>query len=389
MFLGNVPAVAYSDPWKLDFAHRLANLQPNTRRLAYFYREPDSSTFRYRVYNMIQALGSEGDLSAAYFCDDDLDNTNLIVDHADVLVLCRTLYDQRVNALVTKAKARGKKVLFDVDDLVFDVAYTHQVVDTLAQDTADPYVWEHWFGYMGRLGATLRMCDGALTTNTFLADRIREFAGIPVAVVPNFLNQEQLSISNRVLAAKRASGYRRDGRVHIGYFSGTPTHDKDFALIAPALQALLETDPRVVLVIAGYMKMAGTLQGFSDRVEIQPMQDFLNLQRLIGRIEINVVPLQMNTFTNCKSELKYFEAAAVGTISIASPTFTYRRAIKDSDNGYLARAHEWLAKLTTAIECNEYETMAERAASHALTDFGWQMQGKAIGMALDEIVEGL
>jgi len=36
-------------------------------------------------------------------------------------------------------------------------------------------------------------------------------------------------------------------------------------------------------------------------------------------VEIVIAPLQENVFTNCKSELKYFEAAIVGTIPSYSP----------------------------------------------------------------------
>ena len=56
---------------------------------------------------------------------------------------------------------------------------------------------------------------------------------------------------------------------------------------------------------------------------------------------MNLVPLQDNTFTNCKSELKWFEAAIVGGLTVASPTFTYRGVIEPGVNGWLAASHEW------------------------------------------------
>ena len=62
-----------------------------------------------------------------------------------------------------------------------------------------------------------------------------------------------------------------------------------------------------------------------ERIEVCPLQDFVNLQRLIGEVEINIVPLQDNAFTNCKSELKYFEAAIVETVTVATPTYTFSR----------------------------------------------------------------
>ena len=65
----------------------------------------------------------------------------------------------------------------------------------------------------------------------------------------------------------------------------------------------------------------------------------MNLQRLIAEVEINISPLQNNLFTNCKSELKYFEAAIAGTITVATPTYAFSRAIVDGENGFLAKAY--------------------------------------------------
>ena len=46
----------YRDPWDADFDTRLQALAGRSRRIAYFYERPDTSTFRYRVFNMVQAL---------------------------------------------------------------------------------------------------------------------------------------------------------------------------------------------------------------------------------------------------------------------------------------------------------------------------------------------
>ena len=83
---------------------------------------------------------------------------------------------------------------------------------------------------------------------------------------------------------------------------------------------------------------------------LHALQDFLNLQRLIANVEINLVPLQNNVFTNCKSELKYFEAGIVGTVSIASPIFSYKKVIADKENGYLSNSYEWCEKLAALIK---------------------------------------
>jgi glycosyltransferase involved in cell wall biosynthesis len=381
--------IAYRDPWSASFEERLAALSSRPRRIAYFYEYPDTSTFRYRVFNMVEALAAapELDVSASWFDLRDLDRMDRFVDRADVLVICRTRYSAAISRLVARATARRLPVLFDVDDLVFDLDHVHLLIHTLDQDPEAEATWDNWFGWIGRTGATLRLCDGAITTNAFLARQIEAFAPwLRARVVPNFLNCEQQAVSRRLFEAKRSSGFARDAQIHVGYFSGTPTHNRDFAVAQAALVRLLDRDPRPVVRVVGFLEPEGELLRHRDRLEVHSLQDFLNLQRLTGEVEVNVVPLQDNLFTNCKSELKYFEAAVCGTLTVASPTFAFRNAITDGQTGFLAYAHEWEAKLEAAIAALErpdcYPAMAERASVHAESVYGWNRQARAIVAAV-------
>lgn len=382
--LPSIEAIPYQDPWHLPLAQRLRLLARGRRRIAYFYELADNSTFRYRVYNMAHVLNSgDGDISAAYFFLSDVHRQEEIADLADILVFCRTRYDHRINHLVRAFRKRGKRILFDTDDLVFNTDYTHLLVKTLDLDVNNPQVWNDWYAYVGRLGATLRLCDGAITTNDHLARQIADFAGIPAAVVPNFINPEQLELSDRVYEAKQGRSPADNERIHLGYFSGSPSHNRDFALITPALEAAMEADPRLAVTVVGYIEAGPELKRFGDRVVRFPFHDYVNLQRLIGTVEFNLMPLQQNVFTNCKSELKYFEAAVVGTQSIASPTHTYARAIRHGENGWLAQAHEWLRVIQQAVrEIDGYAAMAVRSRADARTRYAWFNQRPSILAAL-------
>ncbi|WKV08526.1 hypothetical protein Q2T46_13480 [Thermoanaerobacterium sp. CMT5567-10] len=384
IMLSAVPEVKYVDPWSKSLPERLRMLATGRRRVAYFYEKADNSTFRYRIYNMVQVLNANGkDVSASYFFLDDLDWMNEIADIADILVICRTRYDNRINRLIGTFRQRRKRVLFDIDDFVFNTDYAHMILSTLDMNPSDPHVWDYWFSYISRLGATLKLCDGAITTNDFLARQIREFADIPVSVIPNFLNREQLDISERIFSAKRLLKPGEDGLIHFGYFSGSPSHNRDFAIVSQALEALLEEDHRLGVVVVGYIEVSPALERFGSRVKRISFHDFINLQRLIGSVEFNLMPLQFNVFTNCKSELKYFEAAIVGTISIASPTYTYANAIRHGDNGYLSQVHEWENIMRLAVKnISEYKEMAERSYEDARAKYAWFNQRERILSAL-------
>lgn len=393
MFINLPPQVEHADPWRdISFEDRLAALQRGRLRVAYYYDYPDASTFRYRVHNMIDVLRArEGDsrpeISASWFCLADGDLLERVAEAADTLVVCRARYSDRINRFITRARNLGRDVVFDVDDLVVDPNFAHLVAYTLDEDLSQDATWDHWFGYIGRIATTMRMCDRVITTNAFLAARIADCSGKPVAIVPNFINAAQIALSDRVFAAKQDGGFARDERLHLGYFSGSPSHNRDFEIVSGALARLMDEDDRLHLRVVGYLEVKGPVTRHADRIERYPMQDYVNLQHLIGSTELNLAPLQNNVFTNCKSELKYFEAAIVGTATIASPTYVFTRAIRGG-NGWLAGAQEWDERIRLAIASLDddrgrgYADIAARARDHALRLFSWDAQHAAIRAAL-------
>jgi glycosyltransferase involved in cell wall biosynthesis len=379
-----VPAIQYRAPWDIPFDDRLSMLRRGSPRAAYFYSVPDTSTFRYRAYNVAQALTASPPgrgPSASWFTEADLGQSGRVLDACDVLILCRnSLYTERVARLAAQARARHRRILFDVDDLVFDPAYIHLLMDTLGVNMREEAVWNYWFSYVGRVGATFALCDGAIVTNEYLAEHARSWSGKPARVIPNFLNREQQEFSDRIWDAKAANGWARDGRTHVAYFSGSPSHARDFGLVSSTVARLMDDDASLWLRIVGFLEPGPELNRHRSRIEYLPLQDFINLQREIGAVEVNLVPLQDNPFTNCKSELKWFEAAIVGALTIASPTYTYERIIKDGCNGWLSHAHTWEAKLREILASldDHRALIAPRAREQARESFGWDRQAEII-----------
>jgi len=382
MFVFDTPPTAYADPWKSSFDERFAALNKGQFRIAYLYEKPDSGTFRYRVYNMIQVLLEfDRRISAAYFTESEFEHLSTIVDLADLIVLCRTRYNDRVSRIIIKARNQGKKVFFDIDDLLFDVRYAHLMLRTIDENLRDLHgVWDGWFASFARMGLAMQMSERIITTNAYLASKISEWTTNPVDIVPNFLNKEQMQVSERIYDQKKRNGFARSGQLCLGYFSGSPTHNKDFEIVSGLLAHALEQDPRFTVRIVGYLELTGPIANYKSRIEFLPMQNFVSLQRLIGQVEVNLMPSQENAFTNCKSELKYFEAAIVGTLSIASPTFTYAKAIRDGENGYLAQSFEWSHRLARLLESvdSSYAEMAECAFDDSVRKYAWSQQAKLI-----------
>jgi hypothetical protein len=336
---------------------------------------------------MAQVINSfEIDASASFFFEEDLIHAQLIVQACDCLVVCRTRYSDGVNYLISLAQARGVKVLFDIDDFVFNADYVHLILSTLDQDFSHPNVWDFWFAYISRIGATLKLCDEAITTNEFLASEVVKFSSKPVHVIPNFLNKEQEFISKDIFSQKNKENFKRDENIHIGYFSGTPTHNKDFEIVTYALTQLMNKYEQLILRVAGYMELPSILDPYMTRIEIVPFQDFLSLQNCIGQTEINIVPLQNNIFTNCKSELKFFEASIVGTLSVASPLFVYNKLCESAPNTIsLSNSFEWFQCLDRVIQkfdSNLFEETLLESYSFVCSKYLWSNQLSLIESAV-------
>jgi glycosyltransferase involved in cell wall biosynthesis len=371
--LAEIAPVDYREPWDLGFDDRLAALERRPRRIAYLYDLADNSTFR---YPRLQPGAGPQRVERRSL------GRLLLRSRPAALRPHRrqrrpagdvpTKYSDVINSIATQFRNRGRPVVYDIDDLVFDPVHAHLIARTIGHPLRDDATWSEWFGYVARCGTAMRLCDGCIATNDRLAAHIEAFLGKPVKLLQNFINREQLEVSDRVWAAKAALGFRGDGRIGLGYFSGTPTHRHDFAIAWPAIAAVMRARPAVELTVVGHIDIDAIDTDLQGRVRKLPFVDYVNLQRAIGEIDLNLVPLQNNVFAHCKSELKYFEAAIVGTPTIASPAHTLAARIADGVNGYLARAHEWEPVLLRAIDdLGAPERMARAARADAEARYAW------------------
>jgi len=378
MFTDLPEAPPQQEHWTATVGERIGWMFTRPRRVAWVYRSPDTSTFRYRAANIVAALNAEPDcdVGAAWFTEVELEDIAHLVPDLDAIVIVRYPYNAALGRLIDLAKRHDVPLVFDCDDMVFDIEFAPLIMETLRKDPRDAREWDVWYAYLGRLEASLRHCSGAITTTGPLSEHLaRRLPGGDVAVVPNFMNRTQQEYSQRLLEAKQRGGWRRTNRVTVGYFSGTPTHARDFALTVPALARLLESRHDVTLRVVGFLDHTDGLADHAHRVEVLPFQDFIALQRVIAEVEVNLAPLTHGMFNECKSELKFFEAAAVGTWTIASPIPAFASAIDDGKTGRLARAHEWddaLAEaVDTARDSEAYAARATQAAEQVHRAYSW------------------
>lgn len=367
-----------TEPWLLPTAVRYGAFcdakKQNKKCALYIYDQADTSTFRYRAYNVMQyTTQSERWCAQYFFARTERDEIMRLIPECDLLIIVRLRWTHFTEEIITRAHLLGKKVLFDADDLIFDTNYLGLVTNTLNTDFRDiassEIHYDFWFAMIGRTQLTASKTDGFITTNPYLGQKFTEKFGKPYSIIRNTLNKEQLEASEWFSSQRTRS---KDAPFTIGYFSGTPSHINDFLMVAPELKNFLIDHPNSHLKVVGFMDFPEFMQDLltNGRISFIPLVDFIELQRLTADVDVSIVPLVVNDFTNCKSELKYFEAAIVNTLTIASPNYTYTHAIKHGETGFLCQPGEWYDTLKK-IYRNEVDcaSIIKNARKHALETY--------------------
>lgn len=319
-------------------------------------------SWRYRVKNVAEELTQHG-----FRCRTALQEQRGLpacAERFSVFILHKTNFTSQVAELVERIKAAGKEIIFETDDLIFDPELVKQQDFFRNSNPAMKQFYEKGLGTELVADEYVKTCT---VSTEYLAEKLRE-RGKQVFVVPNKLSDQDLAIAERVLQEKK----RSDGKIRVGYFSGTRSHDKDFATVTSALMKLMEKYAQVELFLAGPLEMGNVLSKFGDRIKqfsfVPREKHFANL----ASVDINIAPLEIgNLFCEARSELKFFEAAVVSVPTVAAATGTYTRAIEDGADGFVANGEdEWFAKLEKLITDEQLRrTMAQKAREKTLREY--------------------
>jgi glycosyltransferase involved in cell wall biosynthesis len=257
------------------------------------------------------------------------------------------------------------RVVYDIDDLVFDPDLVDRI-DGLA--LMGPHERHQFVSGIARRRRLLTACDLVTVTTAPLA-RAAAALGRPAAVIPNSLNQAQLRLAAEIARQPRVE---RDA-VWIGYFSGTRTHQRDFAVCETALLGIINRHPEARFRAVGHLELGPEWQRYRDRVERVGLLEPDDMLRLMAATDINLAPLELgNPFCEAKSELKFFEAAAVGVPTVASATEPFLDAIEGGVNGFLVRDSEgWRDAIERLLASSSYRRKVGAAAkARALLRYG-------------------
>jgi O-antigen biosynthesis protein len=296
---------------------------------------------RYRTVHIAEALEFQGFKTAVTIQDNPF-----LLSYADqfsVFVFHRVLYTPGVAKLIARIKAKNKEIIFETDDLVYDPAFLKHMDYFTQMNALERKLYENGVGGEILADPYVKICTAS---TTFLAHKLRE-KNKQVFVVRNRVSQADVKLSAEILAVAK----KDEDITRVAYLSGTPSHNKDFATITEALMALLEKYPQMQLVLVGPLDTDNQLQKFANRIERIHFLPRAKYFEAVANIDINLAPLEIgNPFCEAKSELKWIEAGLVGVPTVAAATGTFKEAITDGVDGFVATTtEEWIEKIGKLI----------------------------------------
>jgi len=346
-----------------------------TLRVVYIGGEPDTPGYHYRVIRYAEASARIGAQTLVLRLDEAPSRLSDIAA-ADILVIWRAAWDARVEQVVLAARNSGTRIVFDVDDLMFEPELAKVgIIDGIR---SQGFREEEIQAFYGLVRHTLLLSDFATAPTRELSERLSR-AGKPVWTIPN--GYDAFTFKRSRLFVRRRSLMPTDGLIRLGYAAGSRTHQKDFALCADAVARILREHPECRLVLfrsAAWnlnlldVEEYSSFTGLEDQIEWRNMVTLPDLPEELARFDINLAPLETgNRFCEAKSELKYFEAALAGVCTVASPTGPFQRAILNGQTGFLASNGDWYEILKRLVSnASLRKQTADAAHLHVLWPYG-------------------
>jgi len=377
-----------------------ARMNPGTGESTAFYRvafvsgEPSIPGHIYRITRHAEAFAAIG-ASVSLWTYQEAGRRAEEVAAADLIFTWRVSSCPEIDTVIAAARKTGAKLLFDVDDLMFEpgLAFGDIIDGIRSQRLLSTDVAEHF----QRVRAVLLQADICSCTTEELATRIRALDKPTFVLLNGFDNQ---TVSASRLAVRMRQAQPQDGIVRIGYAAGTHTHQRDFGPAAVGLAQVLAERPECRLVLfqdlARKERMLDVnefpaLAARADRIEWRDLVPLAKLPWELARFDINLAPVETeNPFCEAKSELKFFEAALVDVCTVASPSGPMRRAIRDRETGMLAdTAEEWYSAIRMLVDDPRLRLRLGHAAYlEVLHCYGPQRRGDEVLSLLQQISGG-
>lgn len=219
----------------------------------------------------------------------------------DIIVVQHCWHPWQVR-ISRRMRQMGAKTFINVDDWIKALARMGEK-HFMSQDFKDPSIMKEYY-------SLLREADGVIGATPWLVDRLSRI-------------NSNTEMARNGLDLPRYTQHRRNEsneRIHLGWAGGTG-HRGAFQRIVPAIVENLERHNHADLHLVGDDHRDFFPRHLSDRVKHHAWSDLHRYPENLAKFDINLAPAEENDFFKGKSQLRLYEACAMGTPSIAHPMY--------------------------------------------------------------------
>lgn len=372
-----------------DFSTRYYQLLNSKKKNVIYIKDVfDNSTFRYRTYNVMEAMENNSKYFVTCFLIKELYSIYDLISKIDLIILQRAKWSFELESFIRIIKQNKIPVIYDMDDLIYHTKYVPKYLNSIG-DYRDSTV-DAFFALAKRYELIASISDGFIVTTDDLKKHIVNDFTKPVWVLSNFLNVEQERESKKICSLKQEQ--KKKDKFLIGYFSGSNSHQRDLEIVESAIVKLMEKYDDIYLKIVGFMSLSDKFEELKKkgRILIDKFVPYEELQYKIGEVDLNIIPLQNHEFNQCKSELKYFEASIVDVVSCASDNHVYHHVIEEGKDGFLCTEMDWYDKIEYIyLNYEKVQEVVKMAKKKCYEKYGNENQKEKIVEIYDSIIESI
>ncbi|MFI3156754.1 MAG: glycosyltransferase [Methylococcaceae bacterium] len=315
----------------------------------------------YRVRQKMEHLRSAG-FEAEFVSQNEPEKFISMASYYDAAIFYRVPAFPGIVEAIAYARQLGMTTFYEIDDLIFDPDYFPDDITSYG-GLLKPEEYANLVVDVPLFEQAMAMCDYGIASTPSL----QKIIAAKVKKAKCFLHRNAFGeLHERIAKTFRPLSNEAKDTIDIFYGSGTKAHNEDFdAYAAPAIADIMQKNAKVRLTIAGYLSLPTVLSSFEDRIIcIPPIWDLETYwTKIVAAVDINIAVLKPGLVSDCKSEIKWLEAAMLGVPSIVSSTATYRDLLEDGQTGMIAASiEEWQQKLAALVNDTELRKKIARQA---------------------------
>lgn len=335
---------------------------------------------RYRIDQKMEQLKAQN-FEVESISWTELDQNAEKVNFYDIVIFYRVPSKVEIIKTISKINALNKISIYEIDDLIFESSYPDDIKNYGGSIGLDTY-----YGLtvgMSKMNSAAKLCNYGLASTIPLQKKLEKLVSKKVCL----LHRNGLDSLN---SFEKVDKNKKD-TIDLFYGSGTLAHNEDFIdLVLPAVIKIMNEFKNTRIIILGHLNLPKSfLDKFKSRVITLPKVKINAYYSYLKQADINIAVLHKDDITDCKSELKWFEAGCYSIPSVVSNTQNYLDVIKENEDGFIANnSEQWYLNLKKLIENKQLrETIGSNVLNRIKDEYNVEVLGSTLSKNIKTLID--